>query len=431
MIAAKRFRDYISFADQGCKRIEVVLHGSLAWTGKGHGTDRAICLGLLGEKPDTVNSEDIPKLLAQLASCRYLSLKSNREVAFDPAVSIISEKQINLPRHSNAMRFHALSANNELLFEQTFYSIGGGFIVGDEDDEFVESNAKVTYPFRRASHLLQVCSETGLSIAELQLANERCFKPAHTIRKGLDAIRSAMFECINRGMTSDGELPGGLNVRRRAPNLRRQLLATDQRNAGLPHERLDWVSLYAIAVNEENAAGGRIVTAPTNGAAGVVPAVLRYYQEFYPDYTEEASRTFLLTAAAVGSLIKANASISGAEVGCQGEVGSAAAMAAAGLTAVSGGTPAQVENAAEIALEHHLGMTCDPIGGLVQIPCIERNAIGAHKAIAAASLALRGDGNHRVSLDEVIETMRQTGADMRDKYKETSLGGLAVNVSEC
>lgn len=431
MIAAKRFRSRMSGSDTAPHEVRATLFGSLAWTGKGHGTDSAICLGLLGQDPETVRLDSILLLLNNLASTKSITLGGGRKVAFDPATSLHSEKKSRLKRHSNAMRFQAISDQGALLFEQTFYSIGGGFIVTDDDDDGDEPKGQLPYPFQNSADLLQLALSTGYSIAELQFANEQYLIEAAVVREKLDVIRSAMFDCIDRGLKLEGELPGGLKVRRRAPILRKRLLDCENSNTHPPHERMDWVSVFAIAVNEENASGGRVVTAPTNGAAGIIPAVLRYYKDNYADYSDENSRTFLLTAAAIGSLIKMNASISGAEVGCQGEVGSAAAMAAAGLAAVSGGTPAQVENAAEIALEHHLGMTCDPIGGLVQIPCIERNAIGAQKAIVAASLALKGDGTHRVTLDEAIRTMRETGADMQEKYKETSLGGLAVNVAEC
>lgn len=430
MIAARRFRDQVTRKVPDCSRIEVVLYGSLAWTGKGHGTDQAICLGLLGETPEHIDPDDVGPMMERLAAGRQIILTNNQVIGFDPAISIILEKTKTLPRHSNAMRFEALAANGAVLADEVFYSIGGGFVLA-EGEETAADNITVPYPFAHSTELLALAADTALSIADLQRANERVLSDDTIIDAGIDAIRTAMFACIDRGMSIEGDLPGGLKVKRRAKNLKEKLLETVQSNNRPPHEKLDWVSAYALAVNEENASGGRIVTAPTNGAAGIVPAVLRYYKDFYPDYSDAGARVFLLTSAAIGALIKSNASISGAEVGCQGEVGSAAAMAAAGLASVSGGSPAQIENAAEIALEHHLGMTCDPIGGLVQIPCIERNAIGAHKAIASASLALRGDGSHRVSLDEVIETMRQTGLDMQSKYKETSQGGLAVNVAEC
>jgi L-serine dehydratase len=430
MIAAHRFRSHVTGELPQCARIEVTLYGSLAWTGKGNGTDRAICLGLLGEEPDTIDADDIGPMMEKLSADKSIKLPDERTINFDPASSFTLEKKEVLHRHSNAMRFTALDSDLKTMTEEVYYSIGGGFSVADGEETHSEQ-ITFPYPFRHSADLLQMASENNLTIAELQRANEGALHEDSVIDVKLDAIRDAMFACIDRGMTQDGFLPGNLKVKRRAKALKENLLNTPQSNNVPPHEKLDWVSACALAVNEENAAGGRVVTAPTNGASGVVPAVLHYYKMFYPDYSDEGTRNFLLTSAAIGALIKLNASISGAEVGCQGEVGSAAAMAAAGLAAVSGGSPMQIENAAEIALEHHLGMTCDPISGLVQIPCIERNAIGAQKAIAAAALALRGDGIHRVSLDEVIETMRQTGIDMRNKYKETSRGGLAVNVAEC
>lgn len=430
MIAAKRFRNHLSRSLPDCARIEVTLFGSLAWTARGHGADQAICLGLLGEEPQRVDPGEVAELLNRLSQQKRIVLEDGRDIAFDPGAAISLELTTLLARHTNAMRFRALSAAGIVLDEQTFYSIGGGFVVEDGEEPAIEIET-APYPFRHSSDLLRAARETGLSIAELQMANERMLRSEVAIERGLNEIAAAMFHSIDRGLSGGGELPGGLMVKRRARSIGNSLLALATSNEVLPHNKLEWVSVYALAVNEENAAGGRVVTAPTNGAAGIVPAILRYYREFYPNASTEGIRTFLLTATAIGALIKSNASISGAEVGCQGEVGSAAAMAAAGLAAVSGATPAQIENAAEIALEHHLGLTCDPLRGLVQVPCIERNAIGAQKAIAAASLALRGDGSHRVTLDEVIETMRQTGLDMQEKYKETSKGGLAVNVAEC
>jgi L-serine dehydratase len=368
-------------------------------------------------------------LVADLKSVRRIALAEG-EARFDPAVDIVFNFTDLLPGHSNGMRFRALGAGGAVLLDTVFYSIGGGFVV-QEGERAATLAVDPPYPFASAAELLALCDRHGLTIAQVQLANEEALRPRLQVEEGLDAIRDAMFACIDRGLRLEGELPGGLKVKRRAKALFDRLDGARLSNRTRPHEVMDWISTFAIAVNEENAAGGRVVTAPTNGAAGIVPAVLRYFRDFCSEYSDEASRTFLLSAAAIGSLIKRNASISGAEVGCQGEVGSAASMAAAGLAAGLGATPAQIENAAEIAMEHHLGMTCDPIGGLVQIPCIERNAFGANKAIAAASLALHGDGTHRVSLDAVIETMRQTGADMQSKYKETSQGGLAVNVAEC
>jgi L-serine dehydratase len=431
MVAAKRFRDELEDV-RGAKlgRITVELFGSLAWTGKGHRTDVALCLGLSGETPATVDPDAAEAIVQGVRSRKAIRLTDGSEWRFDPETDIIFNFVDLLSRHCNGMRFRALRDDGATLLERTYYSVGGGFIVGgNEPDGGVRIEAPL--PFGSASELLRICDERALTIAGIQMANELAYRCRGDVERGVDGIRDAMFACIDRGLRVEGELPGGLRVRRRAKALFEKLNAARLRNQHPPHEILDWVSTFAIAVNEENASGGRVVTAPTNGAAGVVPAVLRYFRDFCPEYTDEQSRVFLLTAAAIGGLIKQNASISGAEVGCQGEVGSAASMAAAGLAAALGATPRQIENAAEIAMEHHLGMTCDPIGGLVQIPCIERNAFGANKAIAAASLAMRGDGTHRVSLDAVIETMRQTGADMQAKYKETSQGGLAVNVAAC
>jgi L-serine dehydratase len=426
MVAARCFREAV---DARADRVRVELFGSLAWTGRGHGTDRAICLGLLGHAPATVDPNRVASVVEELLATRSLPLSSTQALAFDPVHDLIFNLSELLPLHPNGMRFRAFAADSSLVLERICYSIGGGFVV-TEGQPAAPPQSAIPYSFASASDLLALCARARLSIAELQRANEEALRPRPQVDAGLDLIRDAMFGCIDRGLRSDGMLPGGLKVKRRAKALYDQL-RNAAANPQRPHAVMDWVSAFAMAVNEENAAGGRVVTAPTNGAAGIVPAVLRYYRDFCTEYSEEGARCFLLTASAIGSLIKRNASISGAEAGCQGEVGSAAAMAAAGLAAVLGATPRQTENAAEIAIEHHLGMTCDPVGGLVQIPCIERNAMGANKAIAAASLALRGDGTHRVSLDEAIETMRQTGADMQSKYKETSRGGLAVNVADC
>jgi L-serine dehydratase len=430
MAAANRFLDELREGAADPHHITAELFGSLAWTGRGHGTDTAICLGLLGERSTLIDPDDVPVLIATLQSTRRVPVRDGVLAVFDPGRDIIFNMTDVLPLHSNGMRFRAFDGAQDVVLDRIFYSVGGGFVI--RDGELGESRApSVPFPFGTAALLLQICTNEGLSIAQVQLANECALKPEAEVRRGLDVIRDAMFACIDRGMSIEGELPGGLKVKRRAKALFDRLQNGRRQNLRSPHEMMDWVSTYAIAVNEENASGGRVVTAPTNGAAGIIPAVLRYFHDFCAEYTTEQSHDFLLTAAAIGGLIKQNASISGAEVGCQGEVGSAASMAAAGLAAALGAQPAHVENAAEIAMEHHLGMTCDPIGGLVQIPCIERNAFGANKAIAAASLAMHGDGTHRVSLDEVIETMRQTGSDMQSKYKETSQGGLAVNVAEC
>ncbi|HZA01596.1 MAG TPA: L-serine ammonia-lyase [Hyphomicrobiaceae bacterium] len=431
MVAAKRFRDELEdlrSAKPG--GISVELFGSLAWTGKGHRTDVAVCLGLSGETPATVDPDAVDGIVRGVRTRKAVWLSDGCEPRFDTETDLIYNFTDLLPSHSNGMRFRALGDDGTALLERIYYSIGGGFIVGDHETDQGDRIA-ASLPFDSASELLRKCEERAMTIADVQRTNELAWRSSEEVERGLDAIRDAMFACIDRGLRMEGELPGGLSVKRRAKALFEKLNAGRLHNQHPPHEIMDWVSTFAIAVNEENASGGRVVTAPTNGAAGVVPAVLRYFRDLCPEYTNEQSRVFLLTAAAIGGLIKRNASISGAEVGCQGEVGSAASMAAAGLAAALGATPRQIENAAEIAMEHHLGMTCDPIGGLVQIPCIERNAFGANKAIAAASLAMRGDGTHRVSLDAVIETMRQTGADMQSKYKETSQGGLAVNVPEC
>ena len=426
MVAAKRFRDGL-FGMAGIDRIRVELYGSLAWTGRGHGTDLAICLGLLGEIPSTADPDAVPALVDDLKAKREITV-AGKALRFDPALDLVFNLTDLLPAHSNGMRFQALG--DAVIVDRVFFSIGGGFVVEAGEVAEVEA-ASVPYPFETAADMLALCDAHRLPVVALQRANEIASRPSDEVDAGLDALRDAMFACIDRGLRMSGTLPGGLKVKRRAKALHDTLVAGRGGNQRPAHEVMDWISTFAIAVNEENAAGGRVVTAPTNGAAGIVPAVLRYFRDFCPEYSAAKSRDFLLAAAAIGSLIKQNASISGAEVGCQGEVGSAASMAAAGLAAASGASPGQIENAAEIAMEHHLGMTCDPIGGLVQIPCIERNAFGAIKAIAAASLAMHGDGVHRVSLDEVIETMRQTGADMQSKYKETSRGGLAVNVAEC
>jgi L-serine dehydratase len=432
MIAGRLFRDELAGMKLSPVRITVEMFGSLAWTGHGHNTDVAVCLGLLGERPATVEPDKVADLFGAVRAEGGLTLWPGQKprTAFDVQSDLIFNLEELLPGHTNGMRFRAFGAAG-LTVERLFYSVGGGFVVAEGEAPGSATPSAGGLNFESMADLLALCEKTGLSISDVQLENERCLRPDVEIFVALDAIRDAMFACIDRGLRLDGTLPGGLKVLRRAKGLHDALVAERLRNVRHPHEVMDWISVFAIAVNEENAAGGRVVTAPTNGAAGVVPAVLRYFRDFFPEWSEEKGRVFLLTAAAIGSLIKRRASISGAEVGCQGEVGSAAAMAAAGLSAALGATPRQVENAAEIAMEHHLGMTCDPIGGLVQIPCIERNAFGANKAVVAASLALRGDGVHRVSLDEVVETMRQTGLDMQTKYKETSQGGLAVNVAAC
>ena len=412
-------------------RLTATAYGSLAWTGKGHATDRALILGLAGFTPDNIDPDEAEAALADIRTSHSLTLPNGVRIPFDPATDIIFDRETQFTRHSNAMRFTAYSADGAALATKLCYSIGGGFIAADGETEASTDAAMVPHPYANAAEMLAQAETAGLTIAELALANETARRPAPEIRAYISKIADTMLACITRGLTQEGELGGGLRVKRRAAKLFAGLQSRAQSNAAAPHTCLDFIAAFAMAVNEENAAGGRVVTAPTNGAAGVIPAVLRYYLDFCPGADASGVQKFFLTAAAIGGLIKRNASISGAEVGCQGEVGSAAAMAAAGLCAALGGTNAQTENAAEIAMEHHLGMTCDPIGGLVQIPCIERNAFGAMKAIGAASLALHGDGTHIVSLDAVIETMRQTGLDMQTKYKETSLGGLAANVAIC
>jgi L-serine dehydratase len=414
------------------EQVQVTLFGSLAWTGKGHGTDKAVMLGLTGIEPATVDPDAADRLVAQILDTRRLSLGGRKAIWFDPKTQIIFDTISPAPVHPNTLCIEAFNAPGETVAAERWCSIGGGFIV--PESQFgapVADEVAVPFPFRTAKELLSLCERHGMRIAEIVMANEAALRPESEILEGIARIDAAMMACIDRGLRVEGSLPGGLNVKRRAKSLSERLEARRTSNDRMPHEAMDWVSLYAIAVNEENAAGGRVVTAPTNGAAGVIPAVLRYYHDNFPGASDAGVRTFLLTATAVGALIKMNASISGAEVGCQGEVGAACSMAAAGLAAALGGSNRQIENAAEIGMEHHLGMTCDPIGGLVQIPCIERNAFGAVKAISAASLALHGTGEHHVTLDRVIATMRETGADMQAKYKETSAGGLAVNRIEC
>ncbi len=413
------------------QRIGVVLLGSLAWTGRGHGSDRAVIAGLNGERPDSVDPGALELLLQRASIERYVIIDGSR-VNFDANTDLLFDTITATVAHPNTLCFSAYAADGTVLLQQRWCSVGGGFIALEHEVGAPSSGvAAVPLAFGTAAELLEVGAREQLSIAQLVLRNECALRPLEAVEAHMDRVAATMMVCIDRGMASPGELPGGLRVRRRAAALYERLRAAKTRATRAPHEIMDYVSLYAIAVNEENAAGGRVVTAPTNGAAGVIPAVLRYYRDHVEGADTAGIRTFLLTATAIGALCKLNASISGAEVGCQGEVGSACAMAAAGLVAALGGSNAQIENAAEIAMEHHLGMTCDPIGGLVQIPCIERNAFGAVKAINAASLAMHGDGTHHVSLDQVIATMRQTGADMQSKYKETSQGGLAVNVPEC
>lgn len=420
----------------GVAGLTVYLYGSLAETGPGHRTDVGIMLGLLGEAPDTVDPATIGEKIKDIAAHRRLAVDGAHLIAFDPAHDFSSRIK-PISEHPNGMRFVARDSAGVAVLDERYVSIGGGFIRALDSidtDERVPEHEPIPYPFMAGAQLLQSCHQHGLTIAQLMMANETALRPEEEVRAGVLHIAAVMNQCIDRGCgigqeVADATLPGGLHVRRRAPALYQGLLG--KRDTDDVMFAMDWVNVFAMAVNEENAASGRVVTAPTNGAAGLLPAVLRYYQRFIPGYSEDGVVNFLLTAAAIGFLYKENASISGAEVGCQGEVGVACSMAAAGLTAVLGGTVDQIENAAEIGMEHNLGLTCDPVGGLVQIPCIERNAMGGVKAINASRLALHGDGRHHVSLDMVIETMRQTGADMRSKYKETSRGGLAVNVVEC
>ena len=436
MVAARRFGLWLEaqglLADT--RHVQVELYGSLALTGKGHATDTAVILGLCGQEPATVDIEAVPALLARVTETKMVGLGGSHAVRFDPATDLVFHQRKRQPFHTNAMALSARDGAGEVLVRRLYYSIGGGFVV-DEDEAGSNSHAAsdafgLPYDFNSGAELLELGEKSGKTFAELVFANECARRPAEEVNAGIDAIAQAMFDSIDRGCRETGILPGGLKVKRRAPGLCADLAERQGANLGDPLAVLDWINLWAMAVNEENAACGRVVTAPTNGAAGIIPAVMRFHDRSYRG-TAETRRTFLLTAAAIGALYKKNASISGAEVGCQGEVGVACSMAAAGLTAALGGTNAQVENAAEIGMEHNLGLTCDPVGGLVQIPCIERNAMGAVKAIDASRLAMIGDGSHMVSLDKVIETMRQTGLDMRSKYKETSLGGLAVNVVEC
>ncbi|NMJ41067.1 L-serine ammonia-lyase [Roseomonas sp. JC162] len=429
MVAAA---DFAARLPAGIERISAHLYGSLALTGRGHATDTALLLGLTGAQPDTLDPDDAAVILATIQRRRRLTLPSGEEVLLDPAADIVFHPRETLPLHSNGLSFTATGRGDPV--GRAYYSIGGGFVLdeaGGPLDAAARAEAPVPHPFGDAAELLRRAEDAGLTIAELVRRNESVAHPGRDLSAGLARIWSAMRACVARGLAGEGELPGGLRVRRRAAALLRRLEVQGAANDPDLLGAMDWVNLWALAVNEENAAGGRVVTAPTNGAAGIIPAVLHYYDRFVPGASPAGVETFLLAASAIGAIIKRNASISGAEMGCQGEVGSACAMAAGGLAAALGGSNAQVENAAEIGLEHNLGLTCDPVGGLVQVPCIERNAIAAVKAINACRLALHGDGTHRVSLDQAVATMRQTGRDMSYKYKETSLGGLAVNVVAC
>src|SRR5580658_1708925 len=431
MRAAHEFALRLEAAGVLEETVEVVirLYGSLALTGSGHGTDRAVLLGLTGADPGSVDPDRMEPALQQIRSSGELLLLGRHAIRFDEPMQLLFMRSERLPRHTNGMRFTALDAAGARLSEEDYYSLGGGFIVRGEDPESKGASAPPPHPFGSGEELLARCREHGLEIFELMLANERTWRTEAQIREQLRVIWGVMQACVARGFRQTGVLPGVLKVRRRAPKMHRTLTEGHAPQGALV--AMDWVNAWALAVNEENAAGGRVVTAPTNGAAGIVPAVLHFYERFEPGASEEGIIRFLLTAGAIGMLYKRNASISGAEMGCQGEVGVACSMAAAGLVAALHGTNEQIENAAEIGMEHNLGLTCDPVAGLVQIPCIERNAMGSVKAINAARLAMRGDGTHKVSLDQVIATMRQTGADMSTIYKETSQGGLAVNVPEC
>ncbi|MBT8087822.1 MAG: L-serine ammonia-lyase [Gammaproteobacteria bacterium] len=428
MRAARAFAEDLASLSTGVSRIQVTLHGSLAWTGKGHGTDSAVILGLSGLAPETADPDAVAALLKQVRADNGITVPGTGHVNFDPQTDLVFNRETELARHTNGMHFVASGADDSVLREDSYFSLGGGFIARNDEPEPVAQVGEPPYAYTSGESLLKLAANRELTIAELTLRNELHWRARDEIDRRIAEIWSAMRDCIERGLNTEGVLPGRMSVVRRAPKLRRNLSAHGQPAPGDP---IEWVNAFAIAVNEENAAGGRVVTSPTNGAAGIIPAVLMYYDRFVPDASEEGIRTFLLTAGAIGILYKINASISGAEMGCQGEVGVACSMAAAGLAAALGGNNDQVEEAAEIGMEHNLGLTCDPIGGLVQIPCIERNAMGAVKAINAARLALHGDGTHKVSLDQVIESMRQTGLDMSSRYKETSQGGLAVNVPEC
>jgi L-serine dehydratase len=436
MVAAAQFLQTLRDSPFQAHGLRATLHGSLAFTGVGHATDRATILGLAGFEPQTYDADRAETVLAAIKANKIIDAPGLGPLHFDPATDLQFDYGPNLPGHANGMIIRATDAQGDVILQETYYSIGGGFVLTADAHAAAgkaQANARsdVPYPFQNGAEMMEMSKTSGLTIAQMKRRNELRFRSADALDAGIARVWEVMNDCINRGMEGTGILPGGLRVRRRAKGIHDQLIAERGLNMTAPHTINDWMSLYAMAVNEENAAGGQVVTAPTNGAAGVVPAVIRYYLDHVPGALASRVPDFLLTAAAIGGLCKHNASISGAECGCQAEVGSAAAMAAAGLAAVLGGTSEQIENAAEIALEHHLGMTCDPVKGLVQVPCIERNGLGAIKAVSAASLALRGDGVHLVSLDACIETMRQTGHDMHEKYKETSLGGLAVNVPNC
>jgi L-serine dehydratase len=434
MVAAARFLDHLRAQPFSVAGLKASLHGSLAFTGVGHATDRTTILGLAGFRADDYDADRAEAELARIKAEGHVTPKGLGQLTFRPADDLEFDYGPPLPGHANGMILKGCDAQGDVITQVTYYSIGGGFVLTEEElaeGRDTDDGPPVPFPFKSAAEMMDMAAEAGLSVAEMKRKNELSRMPGADLDRGLARIWQVMNDCIDRGLAGEGELPGGLRVRRRAKAIHEALQAEHGRNLTAPHIINDWISTYAMAVNEENAAGGQVVTAPTNGAAGVVPATIRYWLDHVPGATSARVPDFLLTASAIGGLVKFNASISGAEAGCQAEVGSASAMAAAGLCAVMGGTPEQIENAAEIALEHHLGMTCDPVRGLVQVPCIERNGLGAIKAVSAASLALRGDGQHFVPLDAAIETMRQTGADMSEKYKETALGGLAVNVPNC
>ena len=428
MKAARQFVLGLATTPDPVANIKVTLYGSLAYTGKGHGTDSAVILGLMGCQPETLDPDDVEGMLRDVHESTRMSVPVIGNIDFAPNEDVVFEYGEALPRHTNGMRFAALAADGSALLIEDYYSLGGGFVARGDEPETSNQVGEPPFPFTSGAGLLDLAEKNSMTIAELVLRNERQWRPEEEIVERLMAIWSAMQSCVARGLRTEGVLPGPLSVTRRAPKLYKKLT---ERGTQDRLDTMDWVNIFAIAVNEENAAGGRVVTSPTNGAAGIIPAVLHYYEKFVADASDDGIRQFLLVAGAIGTLYKINASISGAEMGCQGEVGVACSMAAAGLAAALGGGNSQVEDAAEIGMEHNLGLTCDPVGGLVQIPCIERNAMGAVKAINAARLAMQGDGSHKVSLDQVINTMRQTGLDMATIYKETSEGGLAVNVPEC
>ncbi len=434
MVAATTFLDQLRASRFSAAGLRASLHGSLAFTGVGHATDRAVILGLAGFKLDNYDADLAEQALSAIKQDKVVEPVGLGKLKFDPGSDLVFDYGPALPGHANGLILMATDAQGDVILQETYYSVGGGFVLTEAELELgatTDDGPPIPYPFDTAAEMLAMCRASGKSIADLKRENELSRMQVGELEAGIARTWEVMRACMDRGLETDGILPGGLKVKRRAGGIRRALEAERGQNLTAPHTINDWISVYAMAVNEENAAGGQVVTAPTNGAAGVVPATIRYWLDHVPGATERRLEEFLLTAAAIGAIVKINASISGAECGCQAEVGSAAAMAAAGLAAVLDGTPEQVENAAEIALEHHLGMTCDPVRGLVQVPCIERNGLGAIKAVSAASLALRGDGTHFVPLDAAIETMRQTGQDMSEKYKETALGGLAVNVPNC